>query len=105
MLSANSLMKDYKILFINTVLTLFRSYIPNFYLLNDALGMGVSGSGVFMILAITRVSSLIRILPGNIGVFKFVGSKTAMGLVFSFLIRLTTIILFSSWYYSLCFKL
>ena len=69
-LSSSSLMSNYKILIANYLFTFTYIIITfvSFNLLNEALNLRLEAVSIFFILIITRVSSLIRILPGNLGV-------------------------------------
>jgi uncharacterized protein (TIRG00374 family) len=102
-LSSSSLMSNYKILIANYLFTLLYIIITftSFSLLNEALNLRLEASSIFYILIITRISSLIRILPGNLGVeevymagiFKIIGQAMEKGVVFSILGRAIALII------------
>lgn len=102
-LSSSSLMSNYKILIANYLFTLIYIIITfiSFNLLNEALNLRLESSSIFFILIITRISSLIRILPGNLGVeevymagiFKIIGQAMEKGVVFSILGRAVALII------------
>ena len=102
-LSSTTLMSNHKILIANFIFTGLYIIITfiSFSLLNEALSIGLEISTIFLILIITRVSSLIRILPGNLGVeevymagiFKIIGQAIEKGVVFSILGRAIALII------------
>lgn len=102
-LSSSSLMSNYKILIANYLFTFTYIIITfvSFNLLNEALNLRLEAVSIFFILIITRVSSLIRILPGNLGVeevymagiFKIIGQAMEKGVVFSILGRAIALII------------
>ncbi|MDB0011061.1 flippase-like domain-containing protein [Flavobacteriales bacterium] len=102
-LSSTNLMSNHKILIANFIFTGLYIIITfiSFSLLNEALSIGLEISTIFLILIITRVSSLIRILPGNLGVeevymagiFKIIGQAIEKGVVFSILGRAIALII------------
>ena len=102
-LSSSSLMSNYKILIANYLFILIYIIITfiSFNLLNEALNLRLESSSIFFILIITRISSLIRILPGNLGVeevymagiFKIIGQAMEKGVVFSILGRAIALII------------
>ena len=102
--SSNYLMNNKKILIMNFFYTFLYILITfvSFDLLNKLLNLKLDLVSVFLLLVITRVSSLLRVLPGNLGVeelymagiFKFVGADSGLGIIFNLILRLTTIVLF-----------
>ena len=102
-ISTSSLMSDYKILIANYLFTLLYIIITfiSFSLLNEALNLRLEASSIFYILIITRISSLIRILPGNLGVeevymagiFKIIGQAMEKGALFSIFSRAIVLII------------
>jgi hypothetical protein len=101
--SSSDMMKNKKIIFLNVLLTfiyLLITYV-SFMKINEMLDLGINTFGLFVLLLTTRVSSLIRVLPGNIGiqelymgsVFKLVGLTASLGAIFSLMWRFSTIVL------------
>ena len=80
----------------------FAITLISYQYLNLILKINLPLTSVFLILIISRVSSLVRFLPGNIGIeelymasiFKIVGKDPSIGLIVSIILRITTIILF-----------
>jgi len=74
----------------------------SYQLLNVVLEINLPLTSIFVIILITRVSSLIRLLPGNLGldelytggIFKIIGKDPGVGVVFSLIIRFTTLVVF-----------
>ena len=102
--SSTQMMKRKDILLTNIVLTFVYLLITfvSFEWLNRILDIELDLFSVLLILIITRISSLLRFLPGNIGIqelymgtiFKVIDKSASLGVVFSLLLRLTTIVLF-----------
>jgi len=101
--SSSDMMKHKKIILLNVLLTLIYLLITyvTFMKINEMLDLGLNTFGLFVLLVITRVSSLLRVLPGNIGVqelymgsvFKLVGLTVSLGAIFSLMWRSSSIVL------------
>ncbi len=102
--SANQMMKHRKVVMVNIVISLLYFVLVYFSYqwMSHILDLNLSITSIFVIILITRISSLIRLLPGNLGleemymagIFKFIGQSVGVGIVFTLLLRLTTVVLF-----------
>lgn len=95
---SNTLMLQKRVLLFNlliTVATLLIFFLLYYYL-NAALNLQMTLLSIIAIIAMMRISGLIRILPGNLGleelftagIFGIIGKDPSIGLVFSVSLRL-----------------
>jgi hypothetical protein len=101
---SNNFIQNKEVIFVNLIINLIYLVLSllTYQLLNIILEAELPLTSIFVIILITRVSSLIRLLPGNLGleelytggIFKLIGRDPGIGIVFSLILRFTTIILF-----------
>jgi hypothetical protein len=101
---SNNLIMDKEILFFNIIINIVYLGLSliSYQWLNIILEINLPLTSIFIIILITRVSSLIRLLPGNLGleelytggIFKIIGRDPGVGIIFSLILRFTTILVF-----------
>ncbi len=101
---SNNLIMDKETMIVNIVINivyLILAFVA-YEWLNIVVKTDLPLFSVFIILLITRISSLLRFLPGNLGleelytagIFSLLGKDPAIGVIFSLLLRFSTICLF-----------
>ena len=103
-IQSNNLLRNKSILFVNIIINVIYLILAfiSYQWLNVILEINLSLTSVFIIVLITKVSSLIRLVPGNIGlnelytggIFKIIGKDPGIGIVFSIIQRITAMIVF-----------
>lgn len=100
---SNSMLLNRQVVLMNflfTLVSLFLFFMMYFWI-NKSLGLGLSMVSLLALLALMRISSLIRILPGNLGLeelftaglFGLIGHDPSVGLVFSVFLRFCSVII------------
>lgn len=102
--NSNNLILNKEILFLNILINAVYLVLSvvSYQWLNLVLEIKLPLTSIFAIILITRVSSLIRLLPGNLGleelytgaIFKLIGRDPGIGVIFSLILRFTTVIIF-----------
>jgi uncharacterized protein (TIRG00374 family) len=100
---ANAMMRNRRIVIINVLITLasLLVFFLLYYRLNASLQMGLPLLSIIAMIAMMRISSLIRLLPGNLGleelftaaIFGIIGHDPNAGLVFSVFLRLCAVLI------------
>ena len=103
--SSNDLIINKTTLFITIIINLLLILLlySSYYWLTLIFGITISPVSLVFLMLLLRISSLIRILPGNLGIeelfaagiFGLIGKDPAMGLLFALFIRLSAIVLFA----------
>jgi hypothetical protein len=101
---SNNLIMNKEILIVNIIINIVYLALSliSYQWLNVVLELHLPLTSIFVIILITRVSSLIKLLPGNLGleelytggIFKIIGRDPGVGIVFSLILRFTTVVLF-----------
>lgn len=99
---SNRILKNVRITAINIVLTTLALVIIflMYYQLNSALETKMSVLSLIALITMQRISSLIRVLPGNLGLeelftaglFTIIGQDPSIGLLFSVFMRFCTVV-------------
>jgi|GEM_PF-1089741 len=100
---SNAMMRNKQVVLVNVLITLGSLLVFFFlyYWLNDALQIGLPLLSIVALIAMMRISGLIRFLPGNLGldelltagIFGIIGHDPNAGLVFSIYLRLCSILI------------
>jgi uncharacterized protein (TIRG00374 family) len=100
---SNTMMMDAKLVLINIAITFgtLLIFFLLYYRLNVALNLGLPLISLIALMAMMRISGLIRLLPGNLGleelftaaIFGIIGHDPAAGLVFSVFMRICSLII------------
>ena len=103
-LHSNGLMIDRSAIFVNILINVlyFTLSFVSYQWLKIILHVNLPLTSIFLILLISRISSLVRLLPGNLGleelymasIFEIIGKAPGIGIVFSLILRATTIMVF-----------
>jgi uncharacterized membrane protein YbhN (UPF0104 family) len=101
-LYSNELIVNRKMILLNTVITILAMALLYlmYYMVNVAFTLNLPITSIIVLMIMMRISTLVRLLPGNLGleelftagIFALIGKDPSIGLVFSLFFRMCTFV-------------